>query len=327
MKGVNIPFMIMSLFGSIMLWAFVFLQNSKPIVPIWYSVHLEHTNLDKDELVVTQMDDVVRFSASGPDSVMQKMKERELAAYVDLARAKPGTAMYPVELLPQEFTQYVNGKQLSAKVTIEKVATKTVPVVVEGTGKLSDGNIQLGGTICEPKEVTVRGPESLIDKAAQARARLDLSKIDLSPIRPKDVAVDILDRDSQPLDSTLLRNDPMFVQITPVLTAAPQEKTAFVSPIFIGEPNQYFVSAGYVSNPTQVLLRGPSLLLAQVSKLVTEPIDITGIKEQTTFKTKLIVPKGLTVAGGNKTVTVKFYLRRADQTASETPPRVNTPHP
>ncbi|HEY0866867.1 MAG TPA: CdaR family protein [Fimbriimonas sp.] len=318
MKNINIPLMLFSLLISVVLWMVVYAQNTKPMTPVRYAVKLTQEGLPEDRYIVTEMDEIFRFAAVGPEDKLVDIRSDDLAALVDLTDAKPGTRRYPVKIYPEAIEEFATNKFLSTLVTIEPVERKTVRVRVEGQGQLRNSKYRLTDTVADPPEVVVRGAKSVVDKAASARVIYDLSTVDTSSSRPVSLSVDVVDREGKPLNEDLIRTDPLFVRISPVLDVAPEQKTIFVSPRYRGQIAQGYVSEGAFVEPKQVTLQGASLALAAISKVQTQPIDITGLKETTTFTVPLQVPTGLRVVRGEETVRVRVIVREA--TVPQSPP-------
>jgi YbbR domain-containing protein len=325
---VNIPLMLLSLGISIVLWLVVYAQNSKPLTPVRYAVKLNEEGLDTERYVVTKMDEMFRFSAVGPEDKLRDVRNDTLAAYVDLTNATAGTRRYPVKVFPEDIETYVTNKNLGTIVTIEPVEEKTVTVSVEGQGQLKDSNLRLSETVVDPSEVKVRGPKSLVDRAMKGRVRLDLATVDTTASKAYTMSVDVLDPDGKPLEQGLIRTDPLFVRVTPVLTVAPEQKKVFVVPRFEGQIASGYISEGAFIEPKQVTIQGTSLALAAISKVQTRPIDLTGIKETTTFTVRLQIPTGLTVRRGEETVQVRVPVRPATvPQVPEEPPAVPDENP
>lgn len=322
MKGVNIPIMIAALALSILLWLVVYAQNLKPLTPVRYAVKLAEEGLDSNRFVVTKLDELYRFTAVGPEEKLRDLRNENIAAVVDLTTAQPGRRRYPVQVFPENIREYVTNKNLTTEVWIEPLAEKTVPVKVVGAGKLRDPRYELTETIADPGEVKVRGPKTLVDKAARGRARLDLSTIDPSSSTPATVGVEIVDSEDRLLDTSLVRSEPLFVNISPTISLSPEEKTMVVIPNFTGRAAPGYQVMGYKCEPYQVTVIGPSLVLASLSKIQTETINIAGVKESTTYTARLKVPRGLRVREGN---TVQFIVTVQQTALPSTPAETPTP--
>jgi YbbR domain-containing protein len=114
------------------------------------------------------------------------------------------------------------------------------------------------------------------------------------------------------------------VTITPVIMAAPVERTVLISPNFVGQPASGYLPNGYRLNHSEVALVGKSLNLAAISKIQTEPIDVSGTTHDKRFKVRLRLPLG-TQSKSFSSVSGTYLVRPEPGTGDRSqPPRSTT---
>ncbi len=314
----NVPIAVASLVLSFMLWLVVYANNLPPTVPRPILVKLEPQNLNESKFVIVNIPPTLTVEAQGTEDALERIQEQDRVALIDLATAQPGKRLYPARVYPDPLRKILTGGTPTAVVEIEALERKMTAVVVDTRGKLRPefADYRLGNTLVQPSQVRVAGPKSQVDRLAQVRAVLDLSEVDPNRSEPYQVSLEALDAKEGPLPG--ITTDPLFVSITPALNPAPEEKQVLVVPQFKGTPAAGFVPAGYELDPTQVPLRGESLPLAKITKVLTEEINVEGLRKDTEFRVKLIVPRGMKTVR-QRTVTVRYLVRAAPADASRTP--------
>jgi len=289
---VNIPILIASLLLSLMLWAVVFAQNT-PADQQRIDVRLEPGALDPNRYaVVGELPKSIAVLVTGSKQRIQELRESREVATLDLSASREGRNPYPVAL-PARVRDAAADPDPQILVELEPVRRLAFNARVETTGQLRDRNYLLDELLREPKQVTLSGASTLISAVTDVRATLQLGTVDPEQGDPINVRVWAYDRDGRRLED--LRIEPPYVQVTPILRAAPQEKPVFVLARITGKPAPGYVSAAYAVEPDQVVVSGEALILAGFSKVETEPIDITGLTADRPFLVSLKVPRGLKV--------------------------------
>jgi YbbR domain-containing protein len=185
------------------------------------------------------------------------------------------------------------------------MVSKQVDLVVEEVGSLADSDFKLQSLTPSVTSVMVIGPKSEVDKATHARARLLLKTIE--PLKPKPIPTDIVVLDKSGSELRLVKSDPHTVYVTPIIVAAPVEKTVIVEANFVGSPAPGFRLNGYKLDKETISISGRSAVLAALSKISTQPIDVSGITSDRHFKAKLVFPSG-TQATGVSSITGTYYI-------------------
>lgn len=309
---VNLPIFIMSFLLSIVLWVFVYLQNAPRPMPQVYPLKLVAQGLDEKSYIVTDIPTTVDAIAQGTTERLKHLTDSNPVAVVDLGNAQPGKKRYPALIFPESVRDMFGDTPPMVTVEIARFARREMPVVLTTSGELSDKTLMLDQTTIDPKTVTVQGPEPDVRRVAEVRAVLDLTQVHPSQASYL-VGIEPLASGNRPLPRVTL--DHAFVRITTVLSPAAEDKSVFVSPVFVGSPAAGYAVGGYMPDPEQVTLIGKSLDLAQISKVLTDPIRIDGVREDTTFDATLRLPPGIKA----RPSTVKVRVTVHPQTLPKSP--------
>lgn len=308
-RGPNLPIAAASLGLSVLLWMVVYTNSPTANQPVSFTAPLVAQGVEERRFAVTKIDPNVRFSAIGDINRLTAVRRDGVTATVDLSNATPGTATYPVRLSPPWLTDIVVNRPLTVRVTIEPIARKTLPVTLDTVGRLRDDNLALSQSPLEPSEIVLTGPESAVRRTTKALVTLDLGEVDPNAPREATLPVRLADADGNLVSGARVVAEPPTVLATPVLSLAPAEKTVLVSPIFEGTPAAGFAPSGYRLDPEQITLRGDASLLAQTSKVFTEPISVRGVRSDLSVRVRLRIPPGTRLVEGRETVRVRYLVR------------------
>ncbi len=191
MSKINVPFAILSLATSVLLWASVYNdRNDKPTQKV-FSASLTAKGLN-EKLVITRIPDSVSLQLSGYTRDFRAVSQLAPTAIVDLERATVGEKDYPIVIFPASIRELLGGAVTMAKIKIDKLVTKRVDVVAKPMGALRPG-FQQEPIDTFPRKVYVTGPSELVDKVVSVQVMVNLSSINQSPSE--------IDLDPRPIDA------------------------------------------------------------------------------------------------------------------------------
>ncbi len=248
----------------------------------------------------------IRYRATSTTTVTAKAFDVtvNLSAYDMAHSGEPQALPVAVRSLNDNVT-VLTYSPTTVSVTIDKVAEKEIPVVVE-TGTTPAGLI-IGAPKVSANTVTARGPASVLDQIDHARAfvRIDQSGVAVSGqvvLEAVDVRGEVLSQ------GILLTPDAVLVEINvrPALTT----KVVPVRPNVTGSPATGFEVGGVTVDPPTVTLRGLAADLTPINEISTVPISIAGIRATGTFSAALTVPDAVTLGPIEEaTVSVRVGIR------------------
>lgn len=291
-----------STFIAVLLWLQV-QPIYDPLVEREFSVPVSLVNL-QDELVVVSAPRVVQVIASGTATQLDRLETDRVSAVLDLGEATPATTELELELsTPAGSPVRFSLKRPRQPVTLEAVLSREFPVMIEYSGTPVSG-FEVTAASLLPERVQVLAPRTQLEQVQRVRAVLDLSRV--RPGATVEARVEVLDADNKPL--SLARTTPDTVTISPAVAVAEARKTVLVNPDFEGEPPPGISLVDYTLRPPQVVLEGSSAVLAGLTTVDTEPISLTGIRQNRTSTVQLRLPVG--VRSEDDRVEIVIRVRR-----------------
>lgn len=272
-------------------------------------VRIGQENASSDVFVLTGDLGLVEVTYRTARDTQQTVVADSFSARVDLAdydmdRA-PEPQELPITVTAADGIQILSIDPKFVRVSLDRVETRTVPVVVD-PGSVPDG-LRIGDPAVDPTEVQVRGPSSvvsLVDRVV-AYVTIPASGIDFNePVNPK--AVDV---EGQPVGVGLLEVQPESVSVTIDVSQVETTDTITVRPVIEGTPSPGFALEAISVDPSTVTLRGLPEDLEPITEVLTEPISIAGLSADDTFDVDLVVPETVELVDGTAgSVTVSVTI-------------------
>ena len=262
--------------------------------------------------IVNQPPDTVLLSAPAPVTSVRyfapsgvPVAASSFLATVDLEGVVPknGFVTVPIQVKPlDERIRVLGFDPPVTTIQLDPLIEKIVPVKVEH-GTVPDG-LTLGPTSVVPESVTISGPQSVVVRIEAARADVivQTTGIDID----QDVTlvpIDKLGNALSPVDVT-----PPTARVTIPVFSDRQSRTLPVNPIVTGTPAAGFEIESITVVPQVVLVAGDADQLAQLTRVDTDPIPMTGISANETVEVGLALPTGV-VAVGDETIAVTIKIR------------------
>jgi|GEM_PF-1058549 len=308
-----------SLLLAMMLWLQVAVTET-PNLQREVSVPLEVRNLGNDLLPVDAPPRVaVLFE--GPQRDLDAISAEQWTAFVDATGVSAGSRELEVKASgPVTARLLYRTRQRVIKIDFDPVSRVERPVTVETRGRRPE-DLRYDGAAVMPDQVMITGPATVMRDVRAVRASLDLSRI--RPGVSYNVPVEILGPNNRPIPQA--RAEPASVTVFPAVAAAPATGSVLITPIWRGSPALGFRVTGYEFRPNQVMLTGEAEALAALRIVETQPINLAGLRQNTTIAVPLRVPSGLRQrTAGPVMVTVRIAPSPAPPAATVVPP---TPAP
>ncbi|BBO22745.1 MAG: hypothetical protein HND43_04345 [Armatimonadetes bacterium] len=278
------------------LWLYVrSLESTKVPITVAAQLYVSGKSADID---VAEIPTTVSATLYVPLEDRDKIdpKSIKVRAVVDLSGAEEGIAEYPVSLeVPSELRKYKWEVENRIVVAIEQVAQESKMVAVVESGEAPTG-LELGAVTVQPESVTISGPKSVVSKVDTVRVLLLLSNVETG--KTYTLPVEVFDENGKPI--TGIRVVPDAVSVSPALSPMQPRRTLLVSPKWTGQPAPGFVVAALEVNPNEVTVQGERKRLSDMRTIETEPVDLTGLKENTVRSVRLKLPAGVSVMGRDR---------------------------
>jgi YbbR domain-containing protein len=194
-------------------------------------------------------------------------------------------------------------------VQLERLETVTVPVHGEVTGTLPP-SLVLGALRVEPQSIQVSGPSSIVSQVKEAALVVALDKLGTAAGGNLTVAGDIVAYDAMGnVVEGVLLSPRSAVAILPILDVA-TVKTVPVIPTVVGHPTSGYAVASGSCTPAIVMITGTAAVLSQVQAVSTIAVDVSDESGSLTKQVALILPPGVSLMGGSKTVSCRVEIEQ-----------------
>lgn len=267
-------------------------------------VTIEHQNLDPSLVIANDIVNQATVTLSAPDSVWDVMvaERNPVRAWIELAGLGPGS--YTLEVKIQALHRPVRevGKTpRTVDVVLERLMTQELPLNLERRGEPAVG-FRADEPVLSHTTVTVSGPESQVSRVTTAQAIVDLTQSNKTINRLIDVQV--FDENQQPVDGVTVT--PSQVTLNQPVVQMGGYRNVVVKVITTGRTALgYRLTNVSVSPPTvTVFSNNPQLVESLPGFIETNPLDITGVRDDVEVRLPLNLPAGVSMEG-EQTVVVQ----------------------
>ena len=274
------------------------------------SVPIEATGTSADVTILSELGAVSQIRYLAPADLGLRIDSSSFRATVDLSDVAPsgGRRSVPVRVVAiDERVQVLDYGPRQIVVEVDAVISRTVPVRAV-IGPVPTG-LEVGDPVVEDVEVTVRGAASLVNRVAEAQARItvDASGIDVNRL------VDLLPVDASGELLTPVDVDPVATQVHLPIFNDRQTKTLPIHPVVVGSPAAGFEVAGVAVDPLVVAVEGDIDDLLDLPVADTVTVSVSGATSDVTATPALDLPDGVQ-AIGSTTITVTVTIRPVTST-------------
>jgi YbbR domain-containing protein len=297
--------------ASLLYAGFVVSQNAREQD---VSVPIEAINIPPDAYLLTDLGTVTRINYFVTDGSAVRPSTAGFRATVDLAEVDPalGPQFVVVDLQPvDDRVQLINWEPRRIRVQLDPFISREVPVQVE-MGEVPEG-LEIRQPVIDPANVTVSGPQSVIERVVAVRASVVIQTSAINVDR--DVPLVPIDLVGDPL--TPVRVEPGTARVTIPVFENLSNRSLPVSPRIAGTPAAGFEIASVEVDPLLVSVEGDAAELASLDQIRTDPISIAGATTDVRALVQLDLPTGV-LALGEPTVEVSVRLRPVTETRSFT---------
>lgn len=299
-----VPTLLLSFFLAVAVWISA-VTSTDPTEERVYprAVPVELVGLDPAMIVTTGEARQVNLRLSAPASVWEQMTvdRSPVRALVDLAGLAPGTHSLPVQVqLNLNPVRVVSYSPRTLTVTLEELASATLPISIELRGDPAIG-YELGTPAADIESGTVSGPRSLVERVKKLRVVVDVSRA--SEPLARELIVQALDENELQVAGVTITPDK--INVTQPVTQRGGYRNVVVKVLTTGQISSgYRLTAVSVFPPTVTVFASDPALIDQLPGFVeTNPVDLTGVKDDIDVRVPLNLPQGISVVG-DQTVNV-----------------------
>lgn len=285
----NLGLKFAALFLAIIFWVgVVSLKNN--IKPFPDQVPIKPFNIAEDLTLASTLGSV-ELKLEATQETFVDLSVNDFEAYVDLKALEAGEHIVPVQVTSKNpKVKVVRVEPNNLNITIEEITSKTVNLSVEVKGNAAE-NFEAQDPVYELKEVEVKGPKNLVEKATEVKAMPSLKGSEMIDIK-SEISLFAYDENQNQLKN--LQIIPPSVEVTIPVIQIQKYKTVGVRANLASdlEESGYYVKKVQVS-PSTIIIQGNTRELKKIDFIETEAIDIANLTHNTLKRVKLILPEGI----------------------------------
>lgn len=260
-------------------------------------VQIEFVGLAPNMVIVGNPTRQLTLTLRAPRSVWERLSAREGAvrAVVDLAGLEAGAHRMEVKIqIDERPVQIVSRSIDSIEITLEPFITRTLPVTVGVVGEVALG-FQAGDMLLNPANVTVSGPQSLVERVESVVSTLNISGA-------RETLKTTLNLRALTAAGQLVNG----VTISPEIVALemPISQQGGYRDLAVKVSTLGQVASGYrltsisVFPPVVTLYSADPELVARLPGFVeTQPFDLTNARDDIEIRLALVLPEGVSLVG------------------------------
>jgi YbbR domain-containing protein len=249
----------------------------------------------------------IELTLRAPSSIWESMlnNEGDIRAILDLSGLSTGEHTLTIQIqISTRPVRIVSANPRTVTLTLEPLKTQTLPVDVNVTGEPAIG-YRAGDPILDPKEITISGPQSQVDRVVKVRVPMNLAGVRENV--EQTVTVQPLDENNQIVAGLGL--NPSEVNITIPVSQQGGYRDLAVKVVVTGQ-----VASGYrlanitVFPPVVTVFSGdPALVNSLPGVLETQPLDLENANDELNTRLSINLPEGVSLVG-DQTVLVRVNI-------------------
>lgn len=270
-------------------------------------IPLEVLGQDPSLILTSEIPPTVEVSLRAPRSVWDSLiaRENSVRAIMDLTGLSAGEHTREVQIMvDMRPYQLVLKNPAAVSVVLESVATRTFPLSLSLSGQPAAG-YQVGEATMDVTEITVSGPESLVQQATRARVPINLDGVREGI--DEDVPVQVLDAQDEIVRGLTI--NPESVHVTVPISQQGGFRDVAVKVVVQGQQAPgYRIENISVFPPVVTVFADDPELVSQLPGIVeTQPLDLQDRKEDVSTRLSLDLPENITIVGP-QTVQVQVSI-------------------
>jgi YbbR domain-containing protein len=288
----NLATMTLAFLLAVIIWATA-IRSADPVETELLQIPVEVVGKPTDGLITSGVPESVQVAISGPVTSLAELEEGDFRAVIDLSDVPFGEQEVPIQIaFEHEQVEIISQFPGTALITMEQIVSRDIPVVPDIRGDVARGHSQ-GEAHVDPQVIQVTGQSSRVDQLLEARVTvlLDDAREEVNVSRRPtfyDVQGNVVG-----VTGLTLSDDDVQVIVPVSELAGFAEKPITVQ--WIGEPAPGYRLLNVSVVPDSVLVTGRPTQLETLSRLETEPIDISGLTETFDDQVALALPEGITL--------------------------------
>lgn len=288
----NLATMTLAFLLAVIIWATA-IRSADPVETRLLQIPVQIVGKPADGLITSGVPENVQVAVNGPISALSELEENDFGAVIDLSDVPFGEQEVPIQItFEHDLVDVTSQFPATALLMMEQIVRRDVPVVVDIRGSVARGHSQ-GEPSIEPRMIQVTGPSSRVDQLAEARVTVFLDNTrDEVNVSRRPTFYDVQGNVTT-VNGLTLSADEIEVIVPVNELAGFAEKPITVN--WVGDPAPGYRLLNVSVEPDSVLVTGRPTQLELLSRLETEPVDISGLTETFRDQVALNLPPGISM--------------------------------
>jgi YbbR domain-containing protein len=270
-------------------------------------IPLEVIGQDPSLILTNEIPPTVQVSLRAPRSIWESLIARgnSVRAIMDLTGLSAGEHTREVQIMvDMRPYQLVLKNPTTVPVVLESVASRTFPLSLSLRGQAAAG-FQVGEATMDVSEITVSGPESLVQQATRARVPINLDGVREGI--DEDVPVQVLNAQDELVRGLTI--NPESVHVAVPISQQGGFRDVAVKVVVQGQqaPGYRIENISVFPPVVTVFAEDPELVNQLPGIVETQPLDLQDRKEDVSTRLSLDLPENITIVGP-QTVQVQVSI-------------------
>ena len=313
-KKNDLKLKILSIIVAIFMWTFV-INTTNPTVNKSYRnipvVIRNQDDLEKKGYTIIGKDESYATSVKlkGSREKLLSLRSENIYASVDISDLKEGVQSLDIEVDTPSGVSVDEIEPGEINLNIQKVIEKTMPVNLIFSDEIKDGRIVEVNEL-SPKEVTVKGPASIINKIDRAELRID--DINLLDGKIHNLPVKVLDKNGKVLSDINISHQDVNVSFLVYET-----KRVNLKLVTIGRIDRDYEETARELSPDSIVIKGQESVIRDIEEIPTKPVNINYLRSNSTGDVKLDLPDAVKVYNGDDLVSYRIDVQKKANVTSD----------
>ena len=312
----RILYMIVALIGSVALWIYVRSEVNPYSDPWIYRIPVtfegeDVLNEDRSLIVLSGADTTVDLHLYGKRLDTATLNRSNIQITVDLSTIRSaGTYSLDYDI---SFPDSISANAItvrerspsSVQLTVGKLQTKSIPVKGSG-GSPAEGYLA-ETMICDPEQITIRGPEDVVKTIDHAEVYLDRDNLE----RTVNATLDYVLVDA---DGNVVENDHIFCDVSQIDVELPIVATKEVPlTVELVDGSGATADDAYCTiEPKSIQISGDAELLKGINQISLGSIELAEVFVQATLPRTIVLPNDTQNLSGVDEAVISVELRGLD---------------
>ena len=307
MKTTDNKLKILSVLLAIFMWTYVTNSTNPNVNKVYRGVPVVIKNQDDLErngyTIIGNNDNITTtLKLKGSREKLIDLRPENIYASVDISDLKEGVQSLNIKVDIPSGINVEDADPSQITLNIQKVIEKRLPVNYVISDQIKDGKIVELNEI-NPKEITVKGPASLINKVDRAEVKIDDPSLIDGQVH--NVNINILDRSGKKIANLDTSDEDANISFRVFET-----KRVSIKIDANGSINPSYEMTEAYTAPDSIVIKGPESIIKEIDEVSTEPINLFNLKTSKSGEVKLKLPESVEVYDGDDVVTYKIDVQR-----------------